>query len=310
MSVTRDEQSLKQEIARLESELYTARNQLSSFSTSAAEIFPTDALPTEHKDNHGGEEIPDKRLEFNVTQIPPHPLLHLTDTALPLGSFAFSSGLESYLAHHKAAHNTKLDTLPNFLQLSLTSLAATSLPYLINAYKSPARLEDLDDTLDACTLCPVAKRASISQGRALITVWEKALRAETTASAAKDVMNAFCASLKSPSSGKRGDRVEMNGHFPLIYALVCCAQGLTLHETAYTFLFNHAKAVASAAVRASVLGPYAAQGVLGSKWLRAEIETAMKREWERSVEDAAQGVPVLDVWIGRHELLYSRIFNS
>jgi urease accessory protein len=32
--------------------------------------------------------------------------------------------------------------------------------------------------------------------------------------------------------------------------------------------------------------------------------------WERETEDAGQCVPVMDVWVGRHERLYSRIFNS
>jgi urease accessory protein len=28
------------------------------------------------------------------------------------------------------------------------------------------------------------------------------------------------------------------------------------------------------------------------------------------VEDAGLSVPVMDLWVGRHEVLYSRIFNS
>ena len=309
MSGAHDEQTLKSEVARLESELSAARAKLTSYSTSQSPLakisFPG---PSDAKANDEGENSHGKQPIFNASLIPSHPLLHLTDTALPLGSFAFSSGLESYLAHHLPAQSVNPNTLLSFLHLSLTSLATTSLPYLIAAYNAPERLIDLDDTLDACTLCPVAKRASISQGRALITIWERAIRAEAPASPAKDALRVFCAALRAPSRAE--DEPELKAHFPLIYAVVCCAQGLTLHETAFTFLFNHAKAVASAAVRASVLGPYAAQGVLGSRWLRAEIERTMEREWGKNVEDAGQGVPVLDVWIGRHELLYSRIFNS
>lgn len=86
--------------------------------------------------------------------------------------------------------------------------------------------------------------------------------------------------------------------------------GVTLRESAYTFLFNHAKAVVSAAVRAGVMGPYAAQGMLASGWSRGVIEGVMAENWEVGIEDAAQGVPMCDLWVGRHELLYSRIFNS
>ena len=81
-------------------------------------------------------------------------------------------------------------------------------------------------------------------------------------------------------------------------------------ESAFTFLFGHAKAVVGAAVRAGVTGPYAAQGVLASGWLRGRIEELMVGNWDVGVEEAGQGVPMCDLWVGRHELLYSRIFNS
>jgi len=83
-----------------------------------------------------------------------------------------------------------------------------------------------------------------------------------------------------------------------------------LSQTTYVFLFNHAKAVLSAAVRAGVMGPYHAQGVLASAGLQERIGECVKREWETRVEDAGQVVPVMDLWVGRHEVLYSRIFNS
>jgi urease accessory protein len=34
------------------------------------------------------------------------------------------------------------------------------------------------------------------------------------------------------------------------------------------------------------------------------------REWMTPIEEAGQTVPAMDLWIGRHEILYSRIFNS
>ena len=86
--------------------------------------------------------------------------------------------------------------------------------------------------------------------------------------------------------------------------------GIWVQDSAYAFLFNHAKAVVSAAVRASVMGPYQAQGVLAGAWLRDEIAKCLRDNWEVEVEDAGQVVPLMDLWIGRHEMLYSRIFNS
>jgi len=91
---------------------------------------------------------------------------------------------------------------------------------------------------------------------------------------------------------------------------VCLAMGIDIRQTAYVFMLNHAKAVLSAAVRASVMGPYQAQSVLASAGLQDIIVERIEREWETAPEDAGQVVPVLDLWVGRHELLYSRIFNS
>lgn len=117
-----------------------------------------------------------------------------------------------------------------------------------------------------------------------------------------------------------------NGHFPPLWGLVTQALGISARDSVYVFLLNHAKSVVSAAVRASLMGPYQAQGLLGSVWLRKELERLMDRVgvgegdegdvdadedgWRRRVEEAGQGVPAMDIWLGRHELLYSRIFNS
>lgn len=106
------------------------------------------------------------------------------------------------------------------------------------------------------------------------------------------------------------DELQPNGHFAPLWGVVCAAMGIDRHQAAYVFMLNHAKAVLSAAVRASVMGPYQAQKVLASKMLQRQIVKQIEREWNTEPEDAGQVVPVLDLWIGRHELLYSRIFNS
>lgn len=290
MSGIADEHSLEEEVARLEIQLTAARARLNH----SAPPWASDSHPA-----------------FPPNGLPSHPLLLLSDSALPLGSFAFSSGLESYLAHHPSPTIPKAasEAFPHFLTLSLTTLATTTLPYLLTAHRSPERLQELDGTLDACTLCPVARRASVAQGKALLTLWERALRTDAGDSPAASALGDFSAALKKVPANCDDDN-ELSGHFAPIWAAVTHAMGVTLHESAYTFLFNHAKAVVSAAVRASVMGPYAAQGILASGWLRGEIEDVMARNWEVGIEDAAQGVPMCDLWVGRHELLYSRIFNS
>lgn len=264
-----------------------------------------------------------------------HFLLLLADSALPLGSFAFSSGLESYLAHARlnpfspatAPSPLASSTTPSFdlfLPLSIASYASTTLPFLLAAHRDPARLPELDDLLDAAVVCTVGKRASVAQGRALLGIWERSFAPSFLASpstsgsatpggkaAALESLAGYSRLLRTPAS--RWDAAGLPpvaAHLAPLFGVVARALGLGVRQTAYLFVLGHVKALVSAAVRANVMGPYAAQRVLASAATQATIRGAVEREWETRPEEAGQAVPVMDLWVGRHELLYSRIFNS
>lgn len=254
-----------------------------------------------------------------------HTLLLLADSALPLGSFAFSSGLESYLAHgkEKALANiskpvpTQYVLLQTFLDLSLQSLAGTALPYVLATYRDPTQLEELDNNFDASTPCTVARRASVAQGRALLSVWDRSYKSHypppTLADEKETIAGAAIIMLREFSGLLRGSSPEPyppNAHLAPLWGVITQILSIPLHSAAYLFLFSHARTVISAAVRASVLGPYQAQALLASSELRDRIEALVVLYWNRTTEEAGQAVPVMDLWVGRHEMLYSRIFNS
>ncbi|KKK14181.1 hypothetical protein ARAM_003568 [Aspergillus rambellii] len=304
MTVKANVQDLEKEIADLEYRLRNAKSRLAQTSVAqSAEPRPPSSSPSLHLSLQADSNF----------LAPTHALLLLSDSALPLGSFAYSSGLESYIAHNKPLPQsiTPAASFHRFLRLSLASMASLSLPYVLAGYRHPTDLETLDNDLDASTPCPVAQRASIAQGRALLGVWERAFRnpyASGNPTEAIMTIETFSDALKSSVEGV--DELGPKGHFAPLWGAVCQAMGMDAHQTAYVFMLNHAKAVLSAAVRASVMGPYQAQSVLASKDLQDMIAGRITREWETAVEDAGQVVPPLDLWVGRHELLYSRIFNS
>ena len=290
------ERKLRDEITSLESELLRARTRLKAFTTANSQEPQLQQDPS---------IVLQDRSRFQISTA--HVLLLLSDSALPLGSFAFSSGLESYLAHRPSR---PAPSILSFLSLSLSSVASTLLPYLLTAFKEPTALASLDDTLDACTLCHVARRASIAQGCALITLWERAFRATVDSEVpAASALAQFARDLKE-GSGSDLDGEVRGGHFAPIWGVVTLAMGISITDSAYAFLLNHAKAVLSAAVRASLVGPYKAQSVLAGEWLRQKIAKCLEDNWEIHIDDAGQDVPLMDIWIGRHEKLYSRIFNS
>ncbi|KAJ6109891.1 hypothetical protein N7486_002126 [Penicillium sp. IBT 16267x] len=309
-------QGLELEISQLEARLHDLRSQLDATTYPSPPSSQTDTktqwtIPSDLYNNKFQPE--------SVRTSSLHALLLLSDSALPLGSFAYSSGLESYLAHNKPLRTNPSASFHRFLKLSIASIASTSLPYVLAGYRHPETIETLDNDLDASTPCIVAQRASVAQGRALIGVWERAFRGsfaaptrstDTGAQVAVASIDEFSDALKSTLGEVDEYDMGPKGHFAPLWGVVCRAMGLDLQQTAYIYILNHAKAVLSAAVRASVMGPYQAQNILASQSLQDTMMARIKREWNTQVEDAGQVVPALDLWVGRHELLYSRIFNS
>ena len=297
-----DADALRAQVARLEAELHVTKSQLTASQEKQRQVSDHGSL---------SEKIPiRKHPEPSI-----HNLLLLADSALPLGSFAYSNGLESFLAHHKPipVGTTQISLFHKFLGLSIQSLASTTVPYVLAAFRNPADLKDLDNDLDASTTCTVARRASIAQGRALLSVWEKSLRPGARnsfldAMEAPVIIESFAKDLQDAAHGH--EMITVNGHLGPLWGVVCLALGLNLEETAYIFLLNHAKAVLSAAVRASVMGPYLAQNILAGKQLQDQVRKCLESVWSTRSEDAGQVVPMLDIWMGRHEMLYSRLFNS
>ncbi|KAL9090138.1 MAG: hypothetical protein Q9165_005418 [Trypethelium subeluteriae] len=356
--------SLEREVLELEEQLKQTRTKLNQ-----ARILST--LSSDEKTMDQGALFVDAAMSNHSqspqadTDIPPpapHPSLHalllLSDSALPLGSFAFSNGLESYLAHHRSrstrSSSVNLSSSPSttslfhsFLHLSILNTASTTLPFLLTTFRDPTRLEECDDVFDATLSCTVARRASTAQGRALVGVWEKSFTVAMSLPHSHPSIPAI-ASLKILAQRLRThpavaaqSRAPSNAleipttyaHFAPVFGAAAASMGLGEYDTAYVFLLSHAKAVVSAGVRAGVLGPFAGQGVLAGTGifgvkgrregeegdgkggelpvgLRELIEECILRERETSVEEGGITVPAMDLWQGRHELLYSRIFNS
>ncbi|KAK3358994.1 hypothetical protein B0T25DRAFT_82530 [Lasiosphaeria hispida] len=296
------ENEIEQEIADLERQLATAKAKRN-----------TGSQPSEL--NHLTTPSPAALQLSPVPTSANHFLLLLSDSALPLGSFAFSSGLESYLAHTKAgfhgpSHPPATSPAPfaAFLPLSVSAYASTTLPFVLAAHRNPstASLAALDDALDATIICTVGRRSSVAQGRALLSIWERSLSAALPP-AAGAALQPFSALLKNP---QRWDPPPVSAHLAPLFGAIGRLAGLGPEQTAYVFMLGHVKALVSAAVRAGMFGPYQAQKTLAGAGVQGLVAGMVEREWATPVEKAGQCVPVMDLWFGRHEVLYSRIFNS
>jgi urease accessory protein len=295
-------------------------------------------------------------------------LLLLADSNLPTGAFVASAGLESYITHgffasSPAAPRTSTAAADNtlrFLRASLDAYARAALPFVADAHAAvDACLRDDADADDACsvdaalaallahdalyeamTLSDVARRASRTQGVALLTLYTRGFAAPPgTPDLPRSAVRAG-ALVDRLKAAVRGERTP--GHLPICWALLARALGLSAgarplgfalspaltaraERAAHLHLFLHARGMLSAAVRLNTLGPYAAQQLLLHS-VRPIVDDAAARCAQLHtgllVQDDADPVfdeikdgpattwPLGEIIIARHDLQHTRIFNS
>ena len=239
-----------------------------------------------------------------------------------VGSFVASAGLESFVTHGfltpaeavAGKKNDKLELVVDFVRDNLTSYARAALPFLSDAYctvqqeivtsttssKEPTDfilndLRTLDDLYEAMTLNHVARRASKTQGVALLSLYSKGFTKPSMLREASQTSSGLQEDNNNAKFGALVDRLklairreETHGHLPICWGVLTAALGLSLganvlyysmiylrkfiifmiFETIYSersqflHLFLYARGLLSAGVRMNTLGPYAAQQLL------------------------------------------------
>jgi urease accessory protein len=163
-------------------------------------------------------------------------LLLLADSNLPTGSFVASSGLESFIKHGFGPRNSQ-DRTVAFVQDSLASYARSALPFVSDAHLYAMELQEcdslpeveakvlaLDQLYESMTLNHIARRASRSQGVALLTLYSKGF--SVPRSIPTDQVNKFTTLVDRYKLLIR--REEVPGHLPVCWGILTAALGLTL----------------------------------------------------------------------------------
>jgi len=179
-------------------------------------------------------------------------LLLLADGNLPTGSFVASSGLESFITHGFFGGSTdSLNNTMNYVRDSVATYARSALPFVADAHQAVVKavvngspddllehldrlcgeLGALDDLYETMTLNHVAKRASKSQGVALLTLYTKGFSSPAslpvTHTTARDVF-----------AGKLVDRYklkirreEVQGHLPICWGILAASLNVSLGKS-------------------------------------------------------------------------------
>ena len=176
-------------------------------------------------------------------------LLLLADGNLPTGSFVASSGLESFVAHGFFGGSTEnVNNTVNFIRDSVATYARSALPFVADAHRAVAKavvdggagdlagpldriceeIKALDNLYDTMTLNHVAKRASKSQGVALLTLYTKGFSPPTSLPAKHPTArDSFVGNLVDRYKLEIR-REEVQGHLPICWGILTAALNISL----------------------------------------------------------------------------------
>jgi urease accessory protein len=203
-------------------------------------------------------------------------LLHLADSALPVGAAAHSFGLESLAAEN----GLEVRNLCSFFQGYLQEAGRLEAVFVYAGYaSSPQQWQPLNDQLSAMKPARETREASLRLGKRLAGL----------------AVEAFGIPARQ-------------GHLPLVFGYLGGCIGSPREEVAAAYLHQSLSGLVSACQRLLPLGQSAAATLLWQ--LKPAILEAVAVARETEVEDVCLSQPLLDLASSRHPGLHTRLFIS
>jgi len=217
-------------------------------------------------------------------------LLHLGDSALPAGGYAFSNGLEGAYQLGLLESPTALE---QYLRSAIEAAAFSEIPFIHSSYHSSGADSPLEMLAfyDAMLTAPAVRRASLVLGKN----WLRLLADLYPQAGLVELRRRFAAE-------------QWPSHYTVVFGLTLCATGFAEDEAQQLYLFQVLRDQMSAAVRLGIIGPMEAARRQASLYPHA---TRMLAEVAGcSYLQAERCTPQIDIAQGVHDHLYSRLFQS
>jgi urease accessory protein len=177
------------------------------------------------------------------------------------------------------------------LRTALHQLAHASLPYVHAIFSSEVPFAEADEHCDAFLSNHVANRASRLQGQAFLSTCERTYGLESLSTLQVEIADKSLPSHNAP-----------------VFGFVASLMRLDARATAHLFVFVQLRSWISAAVRLNIVGPMEGQRVQAE--LTGAAEQCVAQFGKIAMCDAAQSSPLLDLWQGTQDRLYSRLFQT
>jgi len=221
-------------------------------------------------------------------------LLQLCDPTLPIGGYAHSSGLETYV-QAGVVNSTK--TAEDFIFQMLTQnfkygdAAFASLAYDVALQNNYQELLNLDEECSALKLPKEMREASHKLGNRLMKVFQPLCKNELT--------EQYLGAIKSKAAF---------GHYCIVFGLYAYALNIGKEEMLTGFYYNTSVGFVTNSVKLIPLGQQDGQELLFS--LQPVIEKLVQESMLPDREMLGMCCPGFDIRSIQHERLYSRLYMS
>jgi urease accessory protein len=229
-------------------------------------------------------------------------LLQISDSALPIGGYTHSWGLEAAVARGLVSSAPTLEGWTGaWLRFTLGPAEGVVVASACRAASSPesagASLQRANDLLRAILNPPSVRTASREMGERLLEL-----------AATWDWSAAGVARLLGPLAASAAPRGERGWHHAVVFGVLGALSGATARDTLAAFLHQAALGMIAAALRALPIGHTHGQQVLA--YLHADIDALATDLAGRDLESAGSAAPFHEVLCDEQTRLYTRLFRS
>ena len=215
--------------------------------------------------------------------------LQLADSLFPVGSFAYSDGMETAAADKQDSADFLTGWLHHYLEAVFVPCDGLALLKCMRAaeLKDWTAIHTIDEEITALKPAAAVRASSKSIGKGLLKMYDVVAPGGEFPSAAKMLPESNAA---------------------VVYGIVFAHRGLEHRDALLAFGYTRLAGVVSAALRLTALGQQRGQAILAEALMRlpADVERVLQSE----SEPLHSFSPLLDIQQMNHRFVYSRLFRS